>query len=144
MAIDRIDWHSGGDYPEDLPHENGGTHIGFYLAWIINNNLYGEIHREDKDGLREIKKILKRKITGRDFLISQCDEKFCIGDLNKEGLEFTNFYYADENTAEFYDDYADTFEDEESIYHVENTWKNYDKFSKIIDKRYSEWKEGIK
>ena len=38
MAIDRMDWHYGGDYPEGLPTENGGTHIGFYLTWIIQNN----------------------------------------------------------------------------------------------------------
>lgn len=24
MAIDRIDWHAYGDFPDDLPPENGG------------------------------------------------------------------------------------------------------------------------
>ena len=26
MSYDRIDWHSGGEYPDDLPPENGGIH----------------------------------------------------------------------------------------------------------------------
>jgi hypothetical protein len=38
-SIDRADWHYGGDYPPDLPSENGGTHIDIYLAWIIHRRL---------------------------------------------------------------------------------------------------------
>jgi hypothetical protein len=38
-SSDRADWHYGGDYPPDLPSENGGTHIGIYLAWIIHRRL---------------------------------------------------------------------------------------------------------
>ena len=45
MAYDKTDWHYGGDYPENLPSKNGGTHIGMFLAWAINNNLEGEILR---------------------------------------------------------------------------------------------------
>jgi hypothetical protein len=39
--IDRADWHYGGGdlYPKELPPENGGTHIGMYLAWIIQRGL---------------------------------------------------------------------------------------------------------
>ena len=39
MAIDNAAWHYGGNFPEELPKENGGTHIGFFLAWIINKNI---------------------------------------------------------------------------------------------------------
>jgi hypothetical protein len=54
MAIDRADWHYGGDFPAELPDENGGTHIGMYLAWIINNHLEGELHHEDTDSEQEL------------------------------------------------------------------------------------------
>jgi hypothetical protein len=39
--IDRADWHYGGGdlYPKELPPENGGTHIGMYLAWIVQHGL---------------------------------------------------------------------------------------------------------
>lgn len=38
--MDRIDWHGGSDnFPEELEHEAGGTHLGMFLAWVINNNL---------------------------------------------------------------------------------------------------------
>lgn len=43
-SIDKADWHNGsGEYPKDLPDENGGTHIGMYFAWIINNHTYGKL-----------------------------------------------------------------------------------------------------
>jgi hypothetical protein len=38
MAYDRADWHYGSDFPNDVPDENGGTHIGMFLAWAIINN----------------------------------------------------------------------------------------------------------
>ncbi|MCK4663160.1 MAG: hypothetical protein KAT68_09865 [Bacteroidales bacterium] len=144
MTIDRIDWHSGGDYPEDLPHENGGTHIGFYISWILNNYLHGELHRESETDLKHVKKVINREITGLDFLISQCDEKFWDEDMNEEGNAFTEFYYSNEKTSRFYDDYSNTLAQKlESIYHVENTWNNYDKLAKVIDKRYSDWKNNM-
>lgn len=80
MAIDRMDWHYGGDYPKGLPTENGGTHIGFYLAWIINNDLVGEFHLEESDN--EVAQVKDRKLDGREFLITVCDEKFIDEDLS--------------------------------------------------------------
>ena len=47
MAIDNANWHYGGDgFPEDLPPEAGGTHIGMFLAWAIINHLESEMQRE--------------------------------------------------------------------------------------------------
>ncbi len=137
MAIDRMDWHYGGDFPEDLPDENGGTHIGMYLAWIINNDLQGELHNEESsESLQDVK---SRKITGRDFLIDQCDEKFWEEDLNDEGVTFTEFYYSEN----YFEDYAEVLaENLSSTYHVANTWENYDKIALVIDKRFDDWKKS--
>ena len=38
-SIDQADWHYAGDFPRELPPEAGGTHIGMYLAWIIQRDL---------------------------------------------------------------------------------------------------------
>lgn len=140
MSIDRMDWHYGGDFPENLPVENGGTHIGMYLAWVINNELINETHlNEDDESLDRVK---KREMTGRDFLINVCDEKFSEGDLNEEGLKFTRYYYSDErDMKEYIVDYLKVLAaDLESVYHVDDTWENYDKICKVIDVRYREWK----
>lgn len=131
-----MDWHYGGDFPEDLPDENDGTHIGMYLAWIINNNLQGELHNEESS--EALKDVRNRKITGRDFLIDQCDEKFWDEDLNEEGLAFTEFYYSET----YFDDYGEALAtDLDSIYQIEDTWENYDKIAPIIDRRYHSWKQ---
>jgi hypothetical protein len=47
MKYDDSSWHYGGDvFPEDLPPEAGGTHIGMFLAWAIMNYLESEMHSE--------------------------------------------------------------------------------------------------
>ena len=143
-SIDRADWHYGGDFPKDLPIENGGTHIGMYLTWIINNGLIGQLHIDNS--LTEINKVKSREKTGREFLFSECDEKFWEEDLNKEGLEFTNYYYQNSNDSEkaygqYLTDYLDILgEKVETLYEVANTWENYEKIAKTIDKQYKKWK----
>ena len=145
MTIDRIDWHIGGDYPQDLPYENGGIHIGMYIAWILNNNLYGAMHRESEKDIQAVNQVISRKVTGLDFLINQCDEKFWDADLNEEGKAFTEFYYSNEETAKFYTDYAEVLaKNLDTIYHVQNTWENYNKLEPIITKRYVKWKTRSK
>lgn len=140
MSIDRMDWHYNGDFPEPLPVENGGTHIGLYLTWIIDNDLISEMHLSDNAEYIDL--VRKRERTGRDFLIDICDEKFGADDLNKKGLEFTRSYYSDENDMkEYIIDYLKVLAaDLESVYHVDNSWDNYNKIRKVIDSRYKEWK----
>jgi hypothetical protein len=74
--------------------------------------------------------------------VKVCDEEFGMEDLNEEGLTFTRYYYGDENDMKDYIiDYLEALAGElESVYHVDNTWDNYDKISKVIDRRYKEWK----
>ena len=143
--IDRIDWHFlGKGFPENLPQENGGIHIGMYLAWIINNDLIGEFHLEEsKDTIEAVR---QRLISGNGFLINECDSKFCDEDLNDEGSAFTYYYYnyVDEGNVgmrQYIYDYAEMFIKEQmSFYEVEDSWENYDKIKAVIDERYRSWK----
>lgn len=144
MAIDRADWHYGGDYPENLPPENGGTHIGMYLAWIINNDLIGQLHLDEEDSFKAIQEVKSRRMTGREFLFKYCDEKFWNEDLNEEGIAFTNFYYLSSEDESI--DYAWDYErllggDLNNIYEIENSWANYDTIATRITTVYNSWKE---
>jgi hypothetical protein len=139
MPIDKMNWHYGGDFPENLPTENGGTHIGMYLAWVINNELIGEMHV--KESSASIESVKTRRMTGRDFLINECAGKFSKDDLNDEGLKFTRYYYGDDDMKDYIIDYLNVLApDLESVYHVEDTWENYDKISNVMDSRFREWK----
>ena len=44
---DDASWHYGGDFPDDLPEENGATHIGMFLNWCIDNDLISEFQIEE-------------------------------------------------------------------------------------------------
>lgn len=140
MAYHRADWHYGGDYPPDLPAENGGTHIGFFLAWAIMRRLEGEIHHEDTRDEDALAAVRERRMTGREFLFKQCDEKFWEVDLSDEGNAFARSYY---KTDRYLEDYEVAFgEDVRTLYHVEDSWANFDKISRVLDRRFQEWKAG--
>lgn len=134
MAIDRMDWHYGAEnFPKNLDLECGGTHIGFYLTWIIDNNLEGEYLKED--GTKELEAVRNRSMTGRDFLIEMCDEKLFDEDINEEAKKFTSFYYESDM---YFDDLDSIFKP--YVYEIENSWENYEKIGLVISKRYQEWK----
>jgi hypothetical protein len=141
MAIDRADWHYGGNYPTDLPPENGGTHIGMFLAWAIHRGLEGDLHREESAAA--LAAVRDRKKTGRDFLFRECDERLWEEDLNDEGNAFAKAYYERDDAQGFIADYEATLGDDlPSLYHVADTWENFDRMAAVIDRRYAAWKKA--
>lgn len=143
MTYDKINWHYGKNFPKELSFEDGGTHIGMFLAWIINNDLVGLLHIEKSK--ESIKKVKNREMTGTQFLIKECDSQFWSEDLNKEGNDFSKFYYANENGyGQYIDDYSIVFNKYETLYHVRDDWKNYDLIEPVITKKYNEWKMNTK
>lgn len=94
MAYDRANWHYGGHYPDDLPPENGATHIGMSLAWAIHRGLEGAIHHDHVTAEEALGAVRTRQMTGREFLVQQCDKKFCEDDLSDEGNRFAQHYCA--------------------------------------------------
>jgi len=150
MAYDRIDWHSGGKFPDDLPEENGGIHIGMFLAWLLNQGMASDFHRTDSPG--ELRRLANREMTGLEFLIDACDGKLWEDDLNDQGNAFTVDYYDAKSTfarqhGNFLQDYCDVFNrhaaaqgfEYPSVYHVQNTWEKFDQLKPILDQRFSQW-----
>jgi hypothetical protein len=150
MSYDRMDWHSGGNYPADLPPENGGTHIGMFLAWAFKNGLAGSLHTRESTAL--LGQLGRREITGRDFLIEACDGKFWEDDLNDTGQAFAADYYGNESGfakqfSSYLNDYSDVFDrhaaangfEYESAYHVEDTWESFDRLEPLLDERFCQW-----
>jgi len=142
MAYDRADWHYGGNYPEGLPNENGGTHIGMFLAWAILHDLIGDLHLEHS--VEALAAVRERRMTGRDFLFNQCDERFWEEDLSDLGNAFARDYYDSKAEGCFLDDYEEALAgDLPTLYDVEDTWVNYDKLGPMIDRRFEDWKARI-
>src|SRR5256885_578130 len=99
MAYDRADWHHGGNFPKGLPDEAAGTHIGMFLAWAIICGLEGDDLKSECG--QQLEAVRARTMTGRDFLLNVCDEKFWESDLSDEGNAFAKVYYGEKG---FYDD----------------------------------------
>ena len=133
---DDASWHYGGDFPSDLPPKAGATHIGMFLAWAILNNLAGEFMLEEF--AQDISRLKHREITGTQFLIENCDEKLTVDELNEKGNAFAKYYF----DGHYLTDYENTIgKDLPSLYHVEDTWENFDKLKERIDKRFAYWSQ---
>jgi hypothetical protein len=135
---DDADYHYGDEVfaEKNLPLENGGTHIGFFLAWVLLN-------RMESDSLVEvageaIEKVRKREMTGREFLFEYCDEKLMANDLGPTANNFAEAYY---------DRYLEEIDStlgssDKSVYEIEDTWTNYDVMAAVISKRFEEFQAG--
>jgi hypothetical protein len=134
--IDRADWHYGGNYPAGLPTENAGTHIGMYLAWVVHRNL-GSTELAQLAG-DTYSWVLTREVTGRDLLFTKLDEKFFYQLLSPEGEAFTRSYYETNGYANDYDRVLGG--DLPSLYHVKDTWENFDKLAPVLDERLAAWR----
>lgn len=147
MAYDRSDWHDA----DDLPEGSGGTHIGMFLAWAFSRGMAGDFHREESDA--DLKRLARREITGREFLIEACDEKLWEDDLNDEGNALAADYYDHKSAfaqqhGTYLTDYDAVFsqvanergEALDSLYLVEDTWENFDRLSPLLDQRLEQWR----
>ena len=149
---DDASWHYGGEYPQDLPIQNAATHIGMFLSWCIHHDLVSEELMADAP--TEIQQVKTGDLSGAEFLLKVCNEKFTSYDLNELGQAFARDYYEGETDfgsrySGYMDDYFDTFDEKadalgfeyETLYHIENTPANYDLLKPVIDQRFEEWQQ---
>ena len=140
MSYDRADF----DYSteaEPLPKGHAATHIGMFLAWAVFNGLESDYHRAHSAEL--LARLRRREITGRQFFDAACKERFSLRDLNEEGNTFAQHYYVDEagHRGLYFADYKQVLAAGlPSLWHVADTWTNYEKMAAVINRRYEEWK----
>jgi hypothetical protein len=139
MKYDDASWHYGGDFPKELPPEAGATHIGMFVAWCLLNGVGGDLHVTELPDLLEGLKA--KRLTPGAFFVKACDEKFTDEDLSLDGNEFAKGYY-DAKEGEYICDYeAAVGAGLPSLYHVADTWENYDRLAPVIAKRYDAWRK---
>ena len=140
MAFDKMDWHAV-TFPDSIPYENAGTHIGMYLAWLVNNEM---IQKEWYDDFSdEFDRVKNRDMSGRDILMECFDETLLEDLMTDEALEFTSDYY----DSAYVDDYAQVLSGEDTdsefaVYLHEDSWENYDKVEAVINTKFEQWKNG--
>lgn len=142
---DDASWHSGGEYPEDLPESAAATHIGMFFAWCYFKGLVDEQGHLELD----LKKLKSRKMPPGQWAMKFIDGAITNELLNDEGIAFARNYYSSNSSLEsdYYgdlDSYASSIlTDEQTIYHLPDNWESYDGLSQILDQRLKELKGNI-
>ncbi len=138
LIYDRAKHHFLGNFPSVLPIEQAYVHIGMFLGWICENDLYSDFFEEE--AALQILRFRRRQISCS--ILSAVWDGYLGSELfNEEGNEFCQYYY---QSGKYKKDYERTLAaDLPSIYHVEDNWKNYEKIARKISARYRKWKQGI-
>ena len=127
--------HFLGDFPDSLPIEKAYLHIGIFMGWVIENKMYSDFFEEEAS--TEIYRFNRREI-GCIILAEIWNGALSHELFNNETNLFTFYYYAG---GLFKKDYIEVLvKSHKTIYHVEDTWKNFDKICERISERYTEWK----
>ena len=120
-----------------MPLEAGATHAGMFLAWALLRGLVSEDHAVDfPDQLEQLR---SREVTPGEYLMI-FDGKFTDEELNDEGNAFASSYF-DFEKGQYLGDYEATLTNGlPTLYHVLDTWENFDRLKPVVDTRYAEWR----
>ncbi|SOD03386.1 hypothetical protein SAMN05216486_1126 [bacterium JGI 053] len=136
IVYDKAKYHYGGDYPEGLADEQAFVHTGLYLGWIIDHGLHSDFLAEEPELIERFK---AREITGPQ--VYEAWDGCLIDDmLSDEGNAFSKDYF-DFERGRYLADYEELLAGGlPSLYHVQDTWANYDRLKARVDERYAVWK----
>jgi hypothetical protein len=85
--LDSVYWHLGGDsFPKGMPEENAAIHIGCFVAWTIKRGLWDGSMFDTAGPAMEA--VAQGWLSGRSFLLQECDGKLLSQMLNPEGAAF--------------------------------------------------------
>ena len=141
MKYDDASWHRIDGFPKELPVSASGTHIGMYVTWCLLNGLAGPFILKAFEA--DLKRMQQKNITPGKWFMETLDEQFTDDVLSDVGNEFTSNYYNNPETGQYYRDYIVVLAaNAESIYHIGDTWENYELISPVIGSRYTAWKQN--
>jgi hypothetical protein len=130
--------HFLGNFPDSLPIEQAYIHIGIYLGWAIETCLCSPYFEEEAE--TEIYRFKRRELTCA--ILSEIWDGYLGYELfNEEGNLFTYYYYGG---GVFKKDYELLLcRNLPSIYHVKDSWENYEVMCERITERHKVWKTLI-
>jgi hypothetical protein len=136
-VYDKAKWHYDADnFGRDLPPEQGFVHTGLYLGWLVFHDFLDPV--EMADTRAEVEEVLRRERTGPE-LFEWVDGVLMSTMLTPEGDAFTHAYFDFDRGGYLRDYEAALAIGLPSVYHVADTWENYDRLAAIVDRRYAAW-----
>ncbi len=136
QVYDKAKYHYDGDFPKGLPRRQAFVHTGMFVGWLIEHDMIAEDFLDETQGFKE------RRLTGAQ-IYKAWDGCLTSDVLTDEGNAFSGYYYngPDGKGGAYFEDYEATLAgDLPSLYHVEDTWQNYDKIAAVTTRRFEEWK----
>ena len=135
---DNAKQHFLGNFPENLPIEQAYVHIGMYLGWVIDMGLYSEYFEDEASN--QIFRFKRREISCT--ILSEIWEGYLDHQyFNKPGNMFTYYYYAG---GLYHADYQQILvQSLPSIYHVNDSWDNYEKLKQRMSMRWQDWNKLV-
>ena len=135
LIIDDAKKHITVDLPDDVHLDQVYLHIGIFLGWIIDRELFSDMFEEECE--TQIYRF-KTRDTSCVILGELWDGLIFDGQFTKpEGHEFTDYYY---KSGMYLMDFKKVLAvDLPSIFYVEDTWENYQLMKAKIDERFEEW-----
>lgn len=131
-TIDRADWHSGADnFPDDVPEENGATHIGMFVRWACVRGFFVD----EASPPEAIEAVRAGTMSGRDLLLEHCDGMLWPSMLTDECAAFAAAHWSG-----FIEDYAGLpTRGGDTAYHIEDTAENYEIVAGALDERWARY-----
>ena len=118
-----------------LPMENAFMHIGVFLGWVIERELYSELFADEGD--TQIFRFLNHGLSCV-LLGTVWDGCVSYEQLNQEGLGFAVAYY---EGGQYLKDYKETLaKNLKSLFQVKDNRRNYERMRDVLDMRFKEWK----
>lgn len=118
-----------------LPMENAFMHIGVFLGWVIERELYSDLFADEGD--TQIFRFLNHNLSCV-LLGTVWDGCVSYEQLNKEGLDFAIDYY---EAGQYLIDYKETLaKHKKSLFQVKDNRINYERMRDVLDQRFKEWK----
>lgn len=120
-----------------LSRENSGTHIGMFIAWIVNSRLESfQLRQTAPDAVEQLR---SRQKTGREFLFEHCAGKLTSDTLTPEANAFTQHYYENQYLRDYDEVLLGRLN---STYQIADTWSNYERIAAIMDQRLRDFRGG--
>lgn len=140
IVYDNATFHAESVQHEGLPEHQASVHTSMYLGWLIESDLVSDpFASESKDLIQQFK---SRQITAAK-IYAHWDHCLVEDMLNEQGNAFTQAYF-DFDRGQFLSDYEQALGAElPSLFHVEDTWDNYDRLKAQIDQRFDAWKGTV-
>jgi hypothetical protein len=139
-VYDKAKWHIGSNFPEGLENYQAFVHTGMFLGWLVDNNLVSEEFAAENG--QDITLFKNREITGAQLYEKACDGVLLLEDLSERGNRFA-LHYFEFSMGLFPLDYNSTLcRSLPSIFHVADTWDNYNLIKLVFDNRFKDIMEA--